>query len=435
MIKTAGKTAEEIQMSKILLNSAFVGSYADENGNLSREVINFVREDHDRYYVYLSPYGSFTNKCEGVEYVLFVKNCGGNVVEILAKAKVKHDNILSKGIVGAKGEKAKIISQKDIEEYTKKVKEAGITYGGKSLAQIFRLDSENVYDEKVVTMEVEYIKLPKRFSALTTKSTESEDGKIFLLPCDKKLANSSMLCYFDSEKESEKESFDILLKDIIENEELWGEEVKTYAETKKEIEVDDNFFKAILKQDSENVFSNMMFYFFQNYPEMFYEFAKEVLGLDDVKLIDNDSLWITREEKRIDLRVVTDKYFIIIENKIKSGINGIKGEVNGKIESQLSKYYKIASEEIKNEMNHKEIRAFIFCPNYNTIDKKKFVDADKYKVVNYSEIYDFFRKYSKSHEGIRYMSDFVIALKKHTKEADYEKRNDLMLRLKKRIEE
>ena len=34
----------------------------------------------------------------------------------------------------------------------------------------------------------------------------------------------------------------------------------------------------------------------------------------------------------------------------------------------------------------------------------------------------------------RIVHDFVKALKKHTEEADNEKRNDLMLRLKKRIE-
>lgn len=431
-------------MSKILLNSAFVGSYADNIDNLSREVINFVRADDRKCYIYLSPYGSYTDKSDGVDDILFVKNCGDGVVEILAKAKIKSGvEPFSKGIGRIRGEKTKI-KDGDIEEYTKRVKNAEITYGGKTLAQIFNLKDENTYEELVVTMEVVDIVLPKRFIGLTLREECSEDGRIFHLTGKNKLTPQSMRCYFDedSEKKGEKESFAIL-KRIIESD-VWGESVETYDEQKAKIVENDNFFKATLQQDNEVMFSNMMFYFFQNYPYIFRKFAEEVPELKDIGTMEGNPLWITREEGRMDLKVVTDKYYIIIENKIKSGINGIKGEVDGKIESQLSKYYDIAKKEVKalretGKDSEKQpvdltIKGFIFCPNYNEIKMEKYADGKEYTVVCYKKIHKFFNEYNMQHEGIKYMDDFVKALKKHTEEADNEKRNDLMLRLKKRIE-
>ena len=120
-------------MSKILLNSAFVGSYADNSENLSREVINFLRADNGKYYVYLSPYGSYPD-CDDLEYILFVKNCGHGVVEILAKATVGNCEKLAQGIKTIRGQKTKIRendNEKDkIKNYKERVK--GITYGDKT---------------------------------------------------------------------------------------------------------------------------------------------------------------------------------------------------------------------------------------------------------------------------------------------------------------
>ena len=445
-------------MCKILLNSAFVGSYANNIDNLSREVINFVRADNKNYYIYLSPYGNYTDDCDDVEYVLFVKNCGHGIVEILAKAEVKKDDEtkLSRGIPRIRDEKTKIKTEPSeyINTYTQRVKAAQIKYGGKTLYQIFRLNNkdvnnEEVYDELVVTMEVEKVVLPKHFIGLTLRKELEEDGRIFHLTGKNKLTPQSMRCYFD--KENEKNSYDKLKECIIDNENLWEEApVETYAQQKgklAEMEQNDNFFKATLQQDNEVMFSNMMFYFFQNYPDMFEQFADEVLGLKDATIPEDNPLWITREEKRMDLKIVTDKYYIIIENKIKSGINGIKKDEqkSNKIESQLSKYYDLAVKEVKalkgttdENVIKDTIKGYIFCPEYNDIKSslKKYKDGDKYTVVYYSDLHKFFEKYlNKSTQKIKYLDEFVKALKKHDDTADNERRYDLMLRLKRRIEE
>lgn len=446
------KNIGDIIMSKILLNSAFVGSYANNIDNLSREVINFVRADNGRYYIYLSPYGNYTKECDGVDYVLFVKNCGNGIVEILAKAEVKEDGqIFSKGIQCIRGEKTKIKPNKKvpkdpqkrdcIKKYTDEIIAAGITYGDTTLSQIFKLKSKD-YDELVVTMEVKDVVLPKRFIGLTSQQELSEDGRIFYMAGENKLTPQSMRRYFD---ESSKNYG--VLKQIIDdkNHDIWGARVETYENQKKDlekIEQNDNFFKATLQQDNEVMFSNMLFYFFQNYPDMFEQFADEILGLKDAKVPEDSPLWITREEKRMDLKIVTDKFYIIIENKIKSGINGIKKveQESGEIESQLSKYYDLALEEVK-ELNETaeektlEIKGYIFCPRYNDIKKslEKYKAGDKYKVVYYSELYKFFKDYNELNRGIKYLDEFVKALEKHIHEADNERRYELMLRLQRRI--
>ncbi len=440
----------DIIMSKILLNSAFVGSYANNIDNISREVINFVRADNGNCYIYLSPYGNYTKECDGVDHVLFVKNCGNGIVEILAKAEVKEDGqIFSKGIQCIRGEKTKIKTEPTeyIDIYTQRVEDANIKYGNTPLSEIFKLKGTD-YDELVVTMEVKDVVLPKKFIGLTLRKELEEDGRIFYLTGKNKLTPQSMRCYFDEDKESENESFK-QLKRIIVDEDVWGESIKTYAQQKDnlaEMEQNDNFFKATLQQDNEVMFSNMLFYFFQNYPDMFEQFAKseDILDIKDIEAPKDNPLWITREEGRMDLKIVTDKYYIIIENKIKSGINGIKkGEQEDKpIESQLSKYYDLALEEVKELKGTTDenvikdtIKGYIFCPKYNDIKKslEKYKDGDKYKVVYYSELYKFFQDYNELNRGIKYLDEFVKALEKHIHEADNERRYDLMLRLKRRI--
>ncbi len=105
---------------------------------------------------------------------------------------------------------------------------------------------------------------------------------------------------------------------------------------------------------------NLLAYYFRYNPKMFLEFSKEVLNIDDF----HDDYEIVREsEGNIDLFIKGSSKVIVIENKIKSGLNG--KEDNGT--TQLDKYYNYTTEYVR---KHKLLEAnfYIFLPNYSEIE-------------------------------------------------------------------
>ena len=105
---------------------------------------------------------------------------------------------------------------------------------------------------------------------------------------------------------------------------------------------------------------------------------------------------------------------IIIENKIKSKINGEKSKSSGKKESQLSKYYK----EVSEKYSDKNLNFYIFAPDYNQINLSNYVDGDKYTIINYSQIYDFYFKNAGRMLNIKYFTEFLDAIYIHTMTTD-----------------
>ena len=157
------------------------------------------------------------------------------------------------------------------------------------------------------------------------------------------------------------------LNKIVEDDNLWQElsEEDIYEKAKNKIIEDNSIFKAIRKQDDEVVFSSMLYYFLSKYKKSILpKFIKDVLDVD--KTTGEDAL-VQREKNRMDISIITDEVYIIVENKIKSGINGVKdpcGEAE-KNESQLSKYYQIAEEDNKKNKINREIICRILRPQYS----------------------------------------------------------------------
>jgi hypothetical protein len=110
----------------------------------------------------------------------------------------------------------------------------------------------------------------------------------------------------------------------------------------------------------------------------------------------------------VDLWIESKEDIIIIENKIKSGINGITGNDY----SQLNKYYAIAEAEAKK--NGKKTHYYIFAPDYARFDLDQFGLKQTYKVIKYSSIYDFFVRETAAYIADRAFPDFLRGLKRHT---------------------
>ena len=120
---------------------------------------------------------------------------------------------------------------------------------------------------------------------------------------------------------------------------------------------------------------------------------------------------IIRESRQnIDLWIESEKYIIVIENKIKSGING---KVN-KDYNQLNKYYDFTMNYIKENKLNKKPYFYIFKPDYNNINLKEYDHDGHYTLIKYSKIYEFFNNNASQFHDEKYFQDFLKALHKQT---------------------
>ena len=429
-----------IKTVKILLNSVFVGGYGFDEGNLPHEVINFFRADDRHFYIYITPYGTIDSKMEikDLKAVLFIQAVGNGMVEVVAKAEIDNnsndDDFYTKGIaLHGKNEFPEqyhtIIDKKKKEEYETKVTDANIKYGDVTIQDIHK---DNKVDNEIhVTMKAKSICFPRKPIYLTNNEKTKEQNSDIIFISHKKMANQSMKTYYDEQNTAEKSDYAIL-NEIVETEAYWLSPDQTPdfdAFNKSDMDDTTNFFQIARQQNNEIIFSNMFCYFFSQYPDLRQKFASEVLGIE---LDSNCS--VEREKDNIDIRLIDDKHYIIIENKIKSLVNGISQEkgMDGKSISQLSKYY----EQADKQKGNRSVHAFLFKPNYNPIRLDDLLCGDKYTIVTYNQIYTFFTEYrDKTGNDDFYLNEFIKAMKKHTKKTDQEFREKLMQKFVKRISE
>lgn len=195
---------------------------------------------------------------------------------------------------------------------------------------------------------------------------------------------------------------------------------------------DISLFDICDMQDSENRFSNALAYFFEQdaYRELWVNFLKNIQDEDGNSIGLNLSCeyGVTREENakvekkwyknktggRIDLTIRDNNHFIMIENKIKSGINSKESDKKLGC-NQLDRYYNYAkwlTEKNKEGKDvDKKIYAFLLVPNYN-IPK---VD-DNWKIITYKHLYDFLKNNYSEFKDDTNFKHFFDAIKRHTYE-------------------
>lgn len=423
---------------KIIVNDVFVGGYGKE-GNLPHEVINFYQEDNGGFYVYLTPWGQMNFQKDEVEGILFVRTAGDGFVEILGKAQ----GIEEIYVKGLKVDRKKRVAKGIPQPHAAIIQ--NIRYGGKTLEEIHANNKTGI--KVYVSCKVEKLFLPTEtlFIAVCDKDkweTDLRKDVSFWMPPEageclpKKINNQSMKVIYD---EKERENQYKKLKEILDDKELWTadkKEVEVPKYNANNIKDDDSVFKVLRLQDDEVSFSNMLFYYFSTYKTVLQKFINDVLKL---KIILGSDYVVEREKNRMDISIrAANKFYIILENKIKSDINGKKAKShNKKIESQLSKYYDIGLKDMGGD--DEKVHCFLLRPEYmEKIDssiKNIYFRGDKYKPVSYSKIYEFFTNERKTNiYKDKYLDDFCKALFKHTEKTDNEFKNDMLKRLKQRIE-
>lgn len=450
---------EEIEMKKIIVNNLFVGSFGYDESNIPIEVINFYqadkingsKPDENNCYVYLAPRGQLGVDDETeVDAILFVRTAFTGVVEVIGKT-----GKIIKSYV--KDLQYKNQDEKKVKNMPEEQEEAiqSIKYGGYTLKEIFSRNGagENVY----VSCKVKDLYVPTKtfFIAMSqeyaNKAMLSPENYIIMSKKEegtkndnkektKKINNQSMKVIYNDKEMPEQYN---KLNEIINDGNLWRKlsEEDQYENSKDKVVEDDNIFQAIRRQDDEVVFSSMLYYFLSKYKETILpKFISDVLGLNI--RINNETL-VQREKLRMDISIITDEIFVIIENKIKSGINGVSDCLaeTGKIQSQLSKYYQMAEDENSKSKKSREIKCYILHPEYSHLNLKNYEKGDEYRTISYKTLYNFFEKIISENEKNKilnntdsyYAKQFYKALYKHTTATDCSHRNELLKRLKRRI--
>ena len=377
-------------MGEILINQLFAGNYLQEGNNIGHEIINLFRDDNDANYLFITPSGTVNN--HSVDKVLFVQNIKAReTMEVVMKAEVSK----------------RTISSDDIKN---------ISYAGTSIIDIF---NKNIYKgEKdlaqadiMVTYEAEDIRFPKKDIRIIITvdplyTSEDKDTLVYLLDPDKdKIVGQGMRTYLS--EDSYTDLYDSVQK-LIDDETLWEDENTTQKMIADGSHVRRNpsFLEIIRKENDELIMSNLLAYYFKYDHGLFVKFTEEVLGLKGF----TTSFEIIRESmENIDIWIRDEKHILVIENKIKSGLNGHTDDG----QNQLNKYFKY-TENYKKKNNVDEAYYYLFVPNHNdlVIDDEEM--KEKFKVVNYSTIYDFFSNHAVDYLDEKYFTDFMIELKKQT---------------------
>ena len=379
----------------IIINRMYAGEYL-EKGIGGGEVINLLHSDNGNHYCFINPVGMINPIYDNKVYaVIHTRLYEAGCFEVIGVSIVGN----GKQLVHSKGyrqkDKAKNAAN-ELKQYSSKIQ---VIYGGVPYVK-------NNDEWPSITFQCEKLLLPKKQIFILDSFYNKEVNTLFTTYKleDKRFAKQSLHMYVDDE--NNRKSFNTLLEMI--NSDLWSERIIKIGDVSYKNHY--NFLSLIHKEDDELAFSNMFSYFFSNYPLLFKSFSKEVLDIDI-----SGNYIIKREYHNIDLWVEDDNNIIVIENKIKSGINGISPRhdfsENGLIQSQLSTYYSFATNEANNKK--KKYRFFIFVPNYNNINLKMYSASQNYTKIKYKAIYDFL--VTKQVDDI-YYKDFINALYKHTKD-------------------
>ena len=409
-IKMSNKNKKQ---KTIIIERMFAGSYLADN--IGHEIINIYKTDEGENYIYISPWGVINYKYSDVEYVLLVRLVNQHCFEILGYAGAL-ELLLDENNLKNPKNKQKDIGILDDDRQKELIKNRKINYGGIKINELLSEQKNVIF---VTYKAGEYRKVKKEVQKYYIVDEEKyKDENHFYIP-GIKFSKQSLKMYF-SKKEKTK-AFN-KLKKIIENKDYWEEKnssKKVNIKNQKTIEDTTNILDYIGKSYDELACSNWIAYYLDNDRDLLGNFVKEILK---IKTFNPQQAKIIREYHNIDLWIEDPENIIVIENKIKSGINGVNKERHDlkdkNIQSQLSKYVNYVD---KNKEEGQTAYYFIFLPNYSYSGENlsAYTNGNQYTIKRYKELSDFFEK---TDCNLDYYEDFRRAIKKHS----FEREKDML---------
>ena len=449
----------------IALCKMFSGDYWKYPNNIGYESLNMFLPDGQKAeekpvsYIYLPPYGDYNFNKNEIRYVLLIQHIAKNVkkkasiVKIIGIAEVKEETLkknhdacnksekytcvksLSKlQDVFLKHEKRETLSEEEKKLYSKAKqlksihdkqlqKLANVKYCGKKVEDIFKNNNSIEKLTIFTSLTVQNLRYPKKNIYLTNSidafSNDNTNGDT-IFEVGKNPTAQKQTIYIDYKKE------------FIDDIEKCGLDDANELDINSANNAQYSFLAIIKKEYDELVYSNLFAHFFgiKNFFEHFFkEFLKKNITI-------KNKLEVVREENNIDILIKADDYVIVIENKIKSALNGHPEEdINGEIfKNQLVKYYQYVEE----KYSDKTRCYFLFAPNYNHVDEENLGKTngvemkDKWKVIRYDkilQIFDGYRRFTGTPDEL-YYEEFKKALEIHTVDSYKNYYRDMLIRLK-----
>lgn len=414
----------------IVLNVMYNGKYLSQN--MGHEVINLFKDDKDRNFLYLNPYGNFSNSPKRAfeAMLMVIPVAKQNMFEVVAMAT---------GLENVYTPVANFISNLDKDKYTEAnhkayqevrqqqlayIEKKKITYGGVPLDKLFGKDDQQAI---YMTFRVGSIKSPMKKIFITFNEINNEKGTfketencIYVQFSSCKQCKMSQKQYIDTH--NNKSDWDLLNDKILKKQDLWYDfSFASLKDTSKLQIKEDSLFDICGITDSEHAYSNAIAYYLQKYPHLF----KDLFG------IKSETITVLREYEHIDILITDGEERIIIENKIHSTVNKKKSDKYN--ESQLSRYWEQLT--IKEKVNEELVRAFILCPNYmeGTIreDMQKCRLHEKYDVITYDMVWKDLKDAEEAMSDLSF-GIFVESLRKHSMksipETKYEEMKNVFLK-------
>ena len=396
----------------IVLNKPFIGGYIDRsNENEAHELINFFLDDRGKHFIYCSPYGQNVANAENrhVEYLVFASNKknGSFYIEYIVKvARILHTVSLPKQ--ASKNEEAikrKIANaEKQINEklqllgYVNGIED--VKYGGISIKELFT-DSIKVIPLTFLAEAIYKIKEPIKVGFADEEGREDNFDYNF----------QRNFGYITSESKN-KEAYDelkIKIDSIIKTDKVEIQTLKKFDLNKNFTIKKATFIDLISMFRQEECYTQILYKLFDYKKELLGEFIKfltteKVIEWDDAVLhgLEIKAEYVIKGVGRLDLYAYNASVNIIIENKVDSGINYIKGKNAEEKADQLKRYH-----EYFEKMQGRRNIYILICPNENisylkaeikNLEKKDETEESykSYKIVGYKLVYDFFFNKKKS---------------------------------------
>lgn len=374
----------------IILNHMFTGDYL--NDNIGHEIVNLFADDNGVNYIYLCKDGRFNRNDIDIakSYVIQVRRPANikNTLEIIS---------IASGL--------KLINEN--EEF--KNSSDCPMYGGMSVYDIF--SGNKMQQDNCVTFKAEQVFIPKvpvYIKHGEKCNIENPDVTITKNP-------SQQMREYILEGDVD---YDALLKII--------PQFCTDSANAKWILRNPNNSKVTSDVDvvtavdiygiqtRELSYSNAIKYYIDEYPELLREFC-ELKGCK-ISFPEKFSPIVRREWYNIDILIDCGEYVIVVENKVLSGLNGVKEN-----RTQLDEYEKTVSSEYVGKGESKEENPFygkkyvfvLLTPNHNEIEVEK-----PWSRITYKDLYEFLKdkvKLSPYNEDFLFC-DFVASLADHAKE-------------------
>ena len=426
----------------IVLNRMYVGDYLASN--LGHEVINLYQADNGGNYIYLNSTGDFVKAHQGqVSDMLFVKYYGVGEVEVIGMARGLHDVYDANRKFANKYEG---INEEVFAEQQRYVKnEGGISYGGVSIFDIF---GEAGQQSVFITYKADKVYIPREGKRLFIRFHSDKPvvyplhdaSDIVVVLGGYQQAKASLRQYVypegtysgDLAKQNvaeKREDYHKIRTTLINDSSLW-EESNNKVDDEELSEVSQrkvSLFDICQIQNDENKFSNALAYFMlrPEYRRLWREFFAGIgvelgegytIAREEASKIEDSKVNPTKYPSggRIDLMVRTSNSLVVIENKIKSDINSVEEDGEGK---QLRRYYNYANwlATKKESADYGKQRHFIILtPKYNvpTVEDKEM--ASTYKVITYAHVYDYLTRHKHLFAADANFVAFYEAMYRHT---------------------